>query len=484
MFWGGYNRGRQAAGGIGNWYAVDAALCSSGQRHEPKYSHYQALHRAITSVASTLLSGETALGKEKPVEVLTKDEEWVFGSKQRRFDYTGVVDRKTIEFSATGSTGVPTEISFIENDENEAVVVRIPVGNDVVKYREFTLSPRSAILVIDGVLAFDAGYIDPKGMSFKREFAQTGAVPELVGWSFWPEPIGTQGSGSGTRIDDAPIEQTTLNVGSSVWSDYAWYETYLSIETTGLNDAKLYVESQRSNGLLVFVDDLFVGSGEDHSHYWEGNFTINVNIGKLSKGKHKLSILSESMGYSNLVGRFGNSGTGPKHKGITGQVLLSQGKNMKNISLVDGREWSSFPGLHGEKKLDEKHFISAANEPTRNASPTWASVLFKTPGFNPANQSLFVQLTVGRGHFWLNGKDLGRYWNITQGETSKYSQEYYFLPIDYLRTDGVLNEIVIFDATGGSIVELQNTTKLVLSWITPSDSPNFEDEVSYPLACI
>ena len=82
----------------------------------------------------------------------------------------------------------------------------------------------------------------------------------------------------------------------------------------------------------------------------------------------------------------------------------------------------------------------------------------------------------------MNGKDLGRYWNITQGETNNFSQEYYFLPVDYLRTDGVLNEIIIFNALGDS--QLQNSTKLAVSWLTPSDLPNFKDEVNYPMACI
>mmetsp|Transcript_7260 Transcript_7260/g.14256 ORF Transcript_7260/g.14256 Transcript_7260/m.14256 type:complete len:470 (+) Transcript_7260:157-1566(+) len=469
MFWGGYNRGRQAAGGISNWYATDAALCSSGQRHEPKYSHYQSLHRAIASIASTLLIAETALGKENPVEVLTNDKKWVVGSKQRRFEY--VVDVK--------------EISFIENDANEKVVVRIPIMNDVVKYQEFTLAPISAILVVDGVLVFDAAAINPQAMSFKREFDHSPAVPKLVGWSFWPEPIGAQNSDPKTRIDNAPIEQTNLNVGASVWSDYAWYETSLTIKTNDMTDAQLYVDSQRSNGLIVFVDDSFVGATEDHSHIFEGKLTMTVKIGQLSKGEHKLSILSESLGYSNLVGRFGNSGTGPKCKGISGQVFLSSGENSKNISLVDGREWRSYPGLHGEEFVrHEQNVKSMGNAPSTKPSPTWASVLFQMPEFDPTFQSLFVRLTVGRGHLWLNGRDLGRYWNITQGETSKYSQEYYFLPIDYLRTNGDLNEIIIFDAIGGSTAELLNSTKLVLSWVAPSNSPNFKDEVNYPLACI
>eukprot|EP00536_Pseudo-nitzschia_multiseries_P012859 jgi/Psemu1/320345/estExt_fgenesh1_pm.C_5120011 len=482
MFWGAYNRGRQAAGGITNLYASDAALCSSGQRHEPKYSHYRSLHRAIASVASSLVSAETALGKGKAIEVLTKDNVWVIGSEQRRFDY--VVDEQDNEFDVHVSVRVFNEVTFIENDANEEVIARIPIASDSEKYKQFTLAPTSAILVVNGVLTFDSAAINPQAMSHKREFAEPHTIPELVGWSFWPEPVGARKSDPATQIGEAPIEQTKLNVGERVWSDYAWYETFLTIETNDLEDAKLYVESQRSNALLVYVDDSFVGAAEDHSHRFEGNFTLAVNIGKLSSGQHKLSILSESLGYSNLIGRFGNSGTGAKLKGISGDVLLSPGGNAKNISLVDGREWRSFPGLHGEQMMRDKPSKSMSKERMNKSRPTWASVLFQTPDFDAAFQSVFVRLVAGRGHLWLNGRDLGRYWNITQGETSKYSQEYYFLPIDYLSTGDALNEIVIFDAMGGSTTELESSTKLLVSWVGTSEAPNFKDEVNYPLACI
>ncbi len=468
MFFGAYNRGRQAAGGITNWYAADAALCPSGQRHEPKYSHYQSMHRIIASIASTIVNADTALGKASPVEVQNKDSTWVIGAKQRMFQY----DDPNAPVGAQSN-----QVIFVENDDIDEVIVRIPIANDPsAEYQQFTLAPQSASLIVDGVLKFDSAVIDPVAMSYERIFDYS----DLLGWSSWPETIGAKSGDPMTQTDSTPIEQTRLNIGSGVWSDYAWYETTLQMDTNVM-DAKLFVESQRSNELLVFVDDSFVGSTEDHSHIFEGNLTMSLEIGQLSKGQHKLSILSESMGYSNLVGRFGNSGTGAKLKGITGQVFLLHEKTNTNISLVDGREWRSFPGLHGDKELKENQvdFI-----PSDNARPLWASSLFPSPMFNPSFQSLFLQLTTGRGHFWLNGKDLGRYWNITRGETSRFSQEYYLLPIDYLRTDGELNEIVIFDTACTKKTELEDSIKLVVSWISPSSSPNFMDEVSYPLACI
>jgi hypothetical protein len=479
MWWGAYNRGRQAAGGIANWYASDAVLCPSGQRHQPKYSHFTALHSAIAIIAPTLLAAKTALGNSKSVECLGKNGTWDVGTDQRMFEY--IVNQGDDEARSHPESTIYHHVIFVENDANEKMVVRIPVGHETSKVVTFTLAPVSAIVVVDGILEFDTAAIDPQAMSFKREFAQDTSKPMLLDWSSWPESIGAGNNEPMTWRETYPIEQTRLNVGSKVNSDYAWYEATFRLEKM-VSNATLMMDSQRANGLVVFIDDEYVGATDDHLHGTEGNLTMAVLVGKLSAGEHKLSILSESLGYSNLIGRFGTGGgVGPKVKGITGDVILAVGNDTSNtISLVDGREWRSFAGLHGEKlqwpPLDIRTSITDGG-----VSPTWYSVLFDSPDYSPTFQGLFLHITSGRGHFWLNGNDLGRYWNITRGDTTEYSQEYYFLPSDYLRTNGALNEIIIFDAFGS---DHQRSTELALSWVTPSNDVNFEDEVDFPMACV
>jgi hypothetical protein len=130
---------------------------------------------------------------------------------------------------------------------------------------------------------------------------------------------------------------------------------------------------------------------------------------------------------------------------------------------------------------------------------------------------LFLEITRGRGHLWLNGKDLGRYWNITRGGGAgdgdgddmprRHSQQYYFLPHDFLYQNAVtVNEIVLFDATmmgwtenayhdtnddsSSSAVKNSNTStttttpRLVLSWIEQSNTSTLLDEVDFPSACL
>eukprot|EP00547_Thalassionema_nitzschioides_P012062 CAMPEP_0194263620 /NCGR_PEP_ID=MMETSP0158-20130606/47155_1 /TAXON_ID=33649 /ORGANISM="Thalassionema nitzschioides, Strain L26-B" /LENGTH=366 /DNA_ID=CAMNT_0039003815 /DNA_START=796 /DNA_END=1892 /DNA_ORIENTATION=- len=68
---------------------------------------------------------------------------------------------------------------------------------------------------------------------------------------------------------------------------------------------------------------------------------------------------------------------------------------------------------------------------------------------------------------------LGRYWNITRGQTLIYSQRYYFLPSDYLYQDGKMNKLVIFNSLGGN----HSTISLVLSSLHSDNSTTLEDVV-------
>jgi hypothetical protein len=471
MWWGGYNRGRAAGAGIANMYASDAALCPSGQRRQPKFGHFQALHQAITAMVPTLLAANTALGKGRPIPFMNDDGNWETGDDQRIFEYRA--DGKGLK-----------HVIFVENDAQKEVVVQVPIGED--QTRTLSMSALSVILLSDGMMQFDSASIDPRKTAFERKFADGDNLPMLLDWSSWKETIGAASADPMTWTRAYPVEQTELNVDSRVYSDYAWYETSFSVGKSA-DKARLFIETQRASAYVVYIDDEYVGAADDHLHK-EGPTTLTVDIGDIAEGEHKLRFLSESLGYNNLIGRWGGS-TDAKTKGITGDVLLSVGDLSKNTSLVDGREWRSFPGLHGEsisgnsvrRARLESDLEVVSGRPT---APTWSSALFDTPRYDPATQALFIKITSGRGHLWLNGRDLGRYWNITRGESQNYTQEYYFLPDDYFHTDGRLNDIVLFDGFGETNSESQSSAKLVMSWIAPSELPNFKDEVDYPLACI
>lgn len=202
MFWGSYNRGRQAAAGITNMYAKEAMLCPSGERHHPKFGHFQALHQALASAAPILLSSESALGNGQRVEVLNKDGEWEYGDDQLLFQYQS-------------DENSPDMVSIIENNANTSVIARIG-------QKEIFMDRYSSILLKNGIREFDSASVAPRFQAFERVFSSGKDGPKILDWKDWQEPIGAPPNLPATVIADRPVEQTKLNVDANVYSDYAW----------------------------------------------------------------------------------------------------------------------------------------------------------------------------------------------------------------------------------------------------------------------
>jgi len=466
MWWGGYNRGRTAAAGIMNKYASDACLCSSGQQRQPKYGHFQDFHDAIISIAPILMNAKTALDKAQVIEYKTDDGEWKVGSKQRMYVYNG---------------NAGEEVIFLENDAETNVKVRFPVSQ-IGDEQTMELNSLSAVLVVDGVLTFDSSAINPRHKQYKRN--TIGNAVKLLDWQTWSEPRGADAKDEHTVVSSAPIEQTALMMNSRTSSDYAWYETDINL-SEDLMRGTIQIGTQRANAMSVFLDGHFIGATENHEHA-EGNITLSVSMGMVPAGEHKLSFLSESLGYHNLIGRWG-AGTQAKTKGITGDIVIlgnSDGIQHQAFtqSLVDGREWRSYPGLHEEGRGEGKPRDGRElKTPGSQSSPcSWSSAVFDSPSYNAGIQGLFLDIISGRGHIWLNGYDLGRFWNITRGATDEYSQRYYALPDDLLYANGTLNELIIFNGLGGD----NSATNLALSWLEMDEESVMEDEVDFACACL
>jgi hypothetical protein len=137
------------------------------------------------------------------------------------------------------------------------------------------------------------------------------------------------------------------------------------------------------------------------------------------RGPHKLSLLSESLGYSNSIGRWGAI-TKTKPTGLTGNVLLYSPNLGRNVSLVE-----ISAGLHGEiLMLDNGWKLEPLAEHLElgRYPCSWSSISFDTPRYDRTIQGLFLDISTGRGHVWLNGRDFGRYCNITRGGTDQLSQ--------------------------------------------------------------
>ena len=468
MWWGGYNRGQAAAGGITNMYASDAMLCPSGERRQPKFDHLKALHQTLIEIAPCVLESKSELLSEHQILIKGGTGDWEATGEQRMFVYCSKSEQESGD-----------AVVFVENDSAAVVfaLLRFPGRN-----QSLTVQGNAGVVLVNGIVVFDSASIDPRAAGVRRETTKEPAA--LLDWQSYVEPIGVDPHGVATQTHFAPIEQTQLMVSSRVSSDYAWYSTFFTVpQSMGVvRNATIAIESQRASAMSVYMNEVYINSEADPYHD-DGNITFTIHIATLYPTLYSLSILSENFGYGNLIGRFG-ADTRPKIKGITGSVSIS-GVCLTvpcELQLVDGkRRWHSLAGLHGERKLQfSPHRHAKAVKAIDSHKAAWSRALFDTPSYDPNSQSLFLDITSGRGHLWLNGYDLGRYWNITRGETAAYTQRYYFLPEEYLYTSGQLNELTIFTSIGAD----HSATQLVLSELVADESARMEDLVAFETACI
>jgi beta-galactosidase len=483
MWWGGYNRGRAAAERITNFYSSEAPMCPSGQRHQPKFDHFQQMISVLQDIAPILVGAPSALSSGKQLYVCAANGSWVLGNEQRLFVYRNDDEQ--------GSR----VIEFVENASNMSVAVRLPSPES----KEISMNEYSSVILVDGNPVFDSSKIADASMMYTREIELYPMA--LRNWTVCPEGIGPDLDHFHDYVYTGalPVEQTLLNtnMASPVDSDYAWYGTDFMLDSLE-GGAELVIETQYADCFLAFVDDKYAGTATWGKN--DGtNTTLTIRLPTLKQGQHTLAFLSESLGYSNLIGRWSGTGTKAKKKGITGVILLQT--SSQNIMLTDGRDWRSLGGLHGERagfnrgvscskdsplslapfQSTTAILIDAAFTPETSQGPTWTQVLFDSATYDPTKRGLFLSVTCGRGHIWLNGYDLGRYWNITRGETATYSQRYYLLPHEYLTTDSP-NKLVFFDVFGCNHTA---DTSLVYSWVGRSDGiKSFQDEVDFPMACI
>ena len=95
------------------------------------------------------------------------------------------------------------------------------------------------------------------------------------------------------------------------------------------------------------------------------------------------------------------------------------------------------------------------NPPNLNAGMTWFKTTFDTPNSNILDQGVILidiganSVGVNRGHFYINGYDMGHYNNIQHG--GLMVQQYYFVPKSYLTANGGSNTLLFFE-------EYPNTT--------------------------
>ena len=428
MWYGGNNYGRLAAGScITNMYAAGTNILFDGLYNEPKKSHLKRLHDILAEYADSLLA--------LPPQVNNKTVVMVLNTTTNK--YVPATDQYAFVYSATGTSG----IAFIESVQN--IDVRVMFRNTY-----YTIPPYSVSLIdlTSKAVLFNSATVQTSGIPTRRVYM---AVVEKLVWKTWPEPILTD-SNMDYFIEGYPVEQLYI---TNDLTDYLFYQTTISGQ--GGKALVVKINSQVANSFVAFIDGIYQSRTDKcGKHYDLGSMTYNLQVDIPDNHEHKLTLLSISLGVGTLT-----------HPGFYSLKGITDGVTLNDKDITEG-QWIHRQYLQGElleiyteKGMDKVNWVNDSKS-FNGMSPVWYMTTFDLPDIKPGYTLLLDLQGMGRGYFFLNGFNMGRYWlNVVGGE---YVQRYYFLPQSMLKEK--MNLLTLLEDVGANSperVQLVQSTMIV-----------------------
>ncbi|KAF3942594.1 hypothetical protein CMV_030763 [Castanea mollissima] len=286
---------------------------------------------------------------------------------------------------------------------------------------------------------------------------------------------------------NANSNDVTINFQNTMYTIPAWSVTILpDCSTEVYNTAR--VNTQTS--IMVKKDNQADESKEPFvlkwqwrpEHYFEHIKKNGFVDG--SEGLNHISLCNATVGLANYGANFDmvpvGISSGPVRLIAKQRLdnLRKFGKTkyiLEDISMeLDHSKWTYKVGLHGEEELKlQEPYFSQHQKWSQGPVPTnrmfvWYKTTFKAPiGSDPVAVDL---MGLGKGHAWINGHSIGRYWpSYLAGEDGcssecdyrgsysdskcltncgKPSQRWYHVPRSFLRDDE--NKLILFEEAGGN----------------------------------
>ncbi|KAB1218638.1 Beta-galactosidase 7 [Morella rubra] len=426
MYHGGTNFGRTAGGPyITTSYDYDAPLDEYGNLNQPKWGHLKQLHAAIK------------LGEK----VLTN------GTRTSKLLGTSVY-LTTYANNATGQ-----RFCFLSNSD-ATQDANIDLQQDG-KY----LVPAWSVTILDG--CNEEVYNTAKVNTQTSVFVKKQRKAKQLSWMWAPEPMKDTLRGKGRFRANHLLDQKETTVDSS---DYLWYMTKFKIkDVSSWNNTILRVNTT-GHVLHAFVNRRFLGSQWGTSGDLDFVFEKPVS---LKPGNNVISLLSATVGLPNYGAFYDLKPTGI----AGGPVQLIKDNSTEDLS---SNRWSYKVGLNGEARQlynpDIPHGSRwrTSSELSTGRRLTWYKAEFKRPsGTDP----VVVDLQgMGKGHAWVNGRSLGRFWPSLFADkngcsdTCDYrgaygpgkceyncgnpSQRWYHVPRSFIHNG--TNTLILFEEFGGN----------------------------------
>ncbi|XP_021902002.1 beta-galactosidase-like [Carica papaya] len=441
MYHGGTNFGRKAGGPyITTSYDYDAPLDEYGNLNQPKWGHLKQLHAAIKQGEKILTSGTaTTRNVDHNIDLTT-----YANNAGERFCFLSNID---------GSKDVNVDLQQDGKFMVPAWSVSILLGCKTEIYNTAKVYTPTVV------------------------YAKKNQDPTKLSWAWVPEAMDETLDGKGDTKANELLDQKDA---ASDASDYLWYMTSVNIDANTPRNANLRVTTN-GHGLHAFVNKNLIGfqfagstngqqsfNGDDYSFEFQRPVQLNV-------GTNIISLLSVTVGLANYGVRYDLIPTGLWGK----TVQLMAGTTTINLT---SSTWFNKVGVNGESQrlYDPSSNVNWNSNQLPTARPfTWYKTTFKSPwGTAP----VVVDLQgMGKGHAWVNGNSIGRYWanelsgtrgcvpscNYRGGYRSDNcrtncgnpSQRWYHIPRSFLNNN--VNTLILFEELGG------DTSQVAIQVVTP-----------------
>lgn len=444
MYHGGTNFGRTAGGPyITTSYDYDAPLNEYGNLNQPKWGHLKDLHQSL-KVGERILTNSGPAATTKNVSNGVQLTTYTCTNTGEKFCFLSNINTTqdaNVDLQVDGKYFVPAwSVSILQNCNKEI-------------YNTAKIKVQTSLIVKEKI-----------------------GSNSITGWSWLPEHYPNVSGGAQLLKSNEPLDQKTAEDAS----DYLWYLTTANIDDLAAwKKATLRVQTS-GHVLHAFVNEQLVGSqwgiGGNYS------FLFEKHVSNLRKGLNHVALLSVTVGFANYGARFDLTPTGIANGSVQ---LVREG----NVTLdLTSNEWTHKIGLLGEaeKYNDPKSHQGKLGKWGEGTIPkgrpfTWYRASFEPPsGTDP----LVVDLSgMGKGHAWVNGNSIGRYWAAFKAKGNctntcdyrgKYyaekcltncgnaTQTHYHVPRSFL-VDGN-NKLVLFEELGGDPtgVNLRRVTARVI----------------------
>eukprot|EP00484_Ammonia_sp_Unknown_P001093 CAMPEP_0197021954 /NCGR_PEP_ID=MMETSP1384-20130603/2836_1 /TAXON_ID=29189 /ORGANISM="Ammonia sp." /LENGTH=773 /DNA_ID=CAMNT_0042449895 /DNA_START=51 /DNA_END=2372 /DNA_ORIENTATION=- len=433
MWMGGNHVKNFAGSSITNYYADGVNFHADGLPHEPKKSHLMKLHQILAEHNRALMETPKQYGNEQYIVPV--------GQTQS--------NNQTFAYVYTATDGSKDQLTFLMNLDSKQYT--LPWNG-----QNYELPANSVSLTdYEGTELYNTAKVSTAGLPTERVNTVLYSG-DTLSWCSYSEPLPLTASNAAIRPDkgifnQTPLEQIRLTNDTY---EYVIYSANYTLQDQLVAPANLSFTGQAANAYVVYIDGEYMASTANYEHASK-TVQLSVSIGSsdaVSKGDHVLTVISSSLGIDNAMQAEAPPDAMDK-KGLTGNVSISDtnsgGHTVLNLTAIG---WTHYIGLTGERLQvygSGENKVNWTSPAEQSRQMTWFKTTFKTPSQSVLDGGVILvdigdsSQGVNRGHFYVNGYDMGHFNDVEQN--GLMVQQFYFVPTDYLTANSGVNTLLFMD---------------------------------------